>query len=240
MIRTIFILCATTVAAVALFLGIHSKKEVDTKNIFTSDEIAWFGLDFTKAHCIGVFDQGFGVEPATADELRSIWIPEWNSLMATEQNNFDLKSSFRKKYVYYDLNSVNELNAQLNSAELLNFNETKITKETIQEMVRKYSSKEKKDGIGLSFIIENFNKNSKTASLYVTFFDIATKKVLMSEYMIGKPSGFGLRNYWAGAIKDILTRIEFFEYNKWKNKCYSNPMSFNESKITKTLRTLSI
>jgi hypothetical protein len=38
--------------------------------------------------------------------------------------------------------------------------------------------------------------------------------------MIGEPMGFGLRNYWAGAIKDILHQIDFFEYPVWKNKYY--------------------
>ena len=34
-----------------------------------------------------------------------------------------------------------------------------------------------------------------------------SKQVYFSERMLGKPSGFGLRNYWANAIYDILKLI---------------------------------
>lgn len=229
MTRLIFFLLSGVIIVAALFFGLSPQKQADSKSIFTSDEVVFFGLDFTKAHCVGVFDQGFGVEPANSTELRDVWIPAWNSLMAAEQSNFDLKRAFRKKYVYYDLASVNQLNSQLNPAELLNFNETKITNETIQEMVKKYTSSEKKGGLGLSLVVENFNKNTQMASFYITFFDIETKKVLLAEYEVGHPVGFGLRNYWAGAIKEVLMKVELFEYQKWKKKYYDNSTSSKQT-----------
>ena len=76
----------------------------------------------------------------------------------------------------------------------------------------------KKSGIGVAFIIENFNKGTQEATVYVTFFDIATKKVLVCEKMTGKAMGVGMRNYWAGAIKSILKQIDATEYKNWKSK----------------------
>jgi hypothetical protein len=218
---------------ISMFLG-FSKKEFDTKSIFTSYEIVWYGLDFTKAHCIGNFDEGFEKDTRNTDYLQKVWIPSLNNLIATEQNNFNLKKAFKKQFVYYDLTSINHLNEKLDTQELLNYNETRITQSILKEMIKKYEGSKYKEGIGLAFIVENFNKNSNTGSLYVTFFDIATKKVLMQEYMTGKPAGLGLRNYWAGAVKDILMQIDFFEYYKWKNKYYYNTL-YEEPQRASTL-----
>ena len=85
-------------------------------------------------------------------------------------------------------------------------------------MIKKYSADIKKQGIGVSFIIENFNKGTQEATLFVVFFDIATKKVLVCEKMSGKAMGVGMRNYWAGAIKAILRQIDATEYKNWKSK----------------------
>jgi hypothetical protein len=223
MIRAITLGLIATGTFVLFYFGLFEEKRSDAKEIFTTDEIVWYGLDFTEAHFIGTFDQGAGLSLVSGEELRSTWIPAWNNLFVAEPYNFNLRRTFRKRKVYYDINSVNELNEKIKPDELMSFNETKIEKETIQEMVKRYTGKEKKDGVGLVFIIENFNKNSKTAGMHVTFFDIATKKVLMTEFMSGNPVGFGLRNYWAGAIKEVLNWIDFYEYNKWKNKYYNKP-----------------
>ncbi len=48
-----------------------------------------------------------------------------------------------------------------------------------------------------------------------------SKQVYFSERMIGKPLGFGLRNYWANAIYDILKLIRKREFEMWRKKYYS-------------------
>ena len=55
----------------------------------------------------------------------------------------------------------------------------------------------------------------KIIILTVAFFDISTKKILLTQLMIGKPTGAGLRNYWIGAIYDILKQIDNYQYRKW-------------------------
>ena len=193
-------------------------KAQDAKSALASTEIVWFGLDFTKAKFVGAFDQAVGVAPATGSDMKSKWIPSWNSLIAKEPQNFDLKKSFRKDNVIYDFKSINMLNGKIDVDGCMVYNEGKIERTEIDVMVKKYTPDVKKDGIGVSFIIENFNKGTQEATLYVVFFDIATKKVLVCEKMSGKAMGVGMRNYWAGAIKAILRQIDATEYKNWKSK----------------------
>ena len=113
---------------------------------------------------------------------------------------------------------MNELNSKIDVDACMVYNEGKIERTEIDGMVKKYKAEVKKDGIGLSFIIENFNKGTQMADIYVTFFDIASKKILICEKVSGKAMGIGMRNYWAGAIKAILKQIDASEYKNWKSK----------------------
>jgi len=184
----------------------------DPKSVFTSTDIVWFGLDFTHARFVA-FDQTGN----TASDLKYKMMPAWNNLFVTEQPKYDLRKTFRKDNVRFDLNGINGLNAKVDVDSIMVYNPVTIDRVTIDNMIKKYTG-EMKTGIGLSFIIENFNKGTQTADLYVTFFDIATKKVLLCEKMSGRAVGVGLRNYWAGAIKAILKRIDEMEYKNWKAK----------------------
>lgn len=201
-----------------VFIAASSVKAQGSKEVFSTKEIVWYGMDFTKAKFVGQFDQGFGAMPATGSDMRNKWIPEWNALVAKEPQNFDLKKSFHKDNVYYDIAPVNEVNSTIDVDACMSFNPGKIEKSDIDGMIKKYKGGDKKEGVGLVFIIENFNKGAEVADVYVTFFDIASKKVLVCEKVSGKVNGIGMRNYWAGAIKAILKQIAKKDYKSWENK----------------------
>lgn len=193
-------------------------KAQDAKSALSATELVWFGLDFTKAKFVGGFDQVGGAGVATGSDMKTKWIPGWNALILNEPQHFDFKKSFRKDNIVYDLKSMNELNSKIDVDACMVYNEGKIERTEIDGMVKKYKAEVKKEGIGLSFIIENFNKGTQMADVYVTFFDIATKKILICEKVSGKAMGIGMRNYWAGAIKAILKQIDASEYKNWKSK----------------------
>lgn len=189
----------------------------DSKAIFSSKEIVWYGLDFSKAHFVGSFDQGFGYLTASGYDMKTKWIPEWNGIIVREPANFDFKKAFKKDNIKYNLNPLAKVNQTIDAIECMSFTTEKISRTTIDSLVANYPDSDIKEGIGVSFIVENFDKTTETASVYVTFFDIKTKKVLLCNLLIGKPSGVTLRNFWLGAIKDIIKQITKKEYNKWKS-----------------------
>jgi hypothetical protein len=204
--------------ALLLLAGSMSLTAQDKSKVFSSTEAVWFGLDFTKATFVGQFDQGAGAAPANGLDIKNKYIPAWNNLIAGEQKKYDLKKAFRKDNIIYDMNSVNELNTKIDVDNCMSFNAGKIEKSQVDEMVKKYNSSQK-EGLGLVFIVENFNKGIETASVYVTFFDIATKKILLCERMEGKAMGVGIRNHWAGSIKHILDQLDDGGvYKSWKGK----------------------
>lgn len=201
-----------------LIAGVSGIKAQDAKTVFSTNEIVWFGLDFSKAKFVGGFDQAMGAAPATGYDMKNKYVGQWNELMAKEQPKFDLRKAFRKDNVIYDLKSINEINKTIDPDACMVYNAGKIDPNEIPAMVKKYNPDIKKEGVGLSFIVENFNKNTQIADLYVTFFDIASKKVLFTEKMSGTALGVGIRNYWAGAVKNILKQISDKDYMNWKSK----------------------
>jgi len=203
--------------ALLLLAGSISLNAQDKSKIFSSTEAVWFGLDFTKATFVGQFDQGMGAAPGNGLDMKNKFIPQWNNLIAGEQKKYDLKGTFRKDNIIYDMNSVNELNQKIDVDNCMSFNVGKIERSAIDDMVKKYTSSQK-EGLGLVFIVENFNKGTQMSSVYVVFFDIATRKVLLAERMEGKAMGVGIRNYWAGSIKNILDQINDGVYKSWKSK----------------------
>lgn len=198
--------------------GIIIYQQIETKDVFSQNEVVWYGLDFSKSKFIGSFENIKGTMPIDAFELRESYIPAWNSLVVSEPNNFDIKKTFWKKDVYYDLKSVESVNSTIDTRDLITQNNHIISKSDLPKMVALYNKGDKKEGLGLSFIIECFDKSKVQASLWVVFFDIETKKILLSKYCVGKPVGFGIRNYWAGAIKHIMNEIRYNKFQKWSKE----------------------
>jgi len=100
----------------------------------------------------------------------------------------------------------------------MSFNDYKFddADKTINSIINGYAVGEKKQGIGVVFIVESFNKGQQQGTVYVTIFDIKTKKVLIKEKIIGKAGGIGIRNYWAKSIFNVMVQVEKTFYKQWK------------------------
>lgn len=200
-----------------LAITLMGAKTEDEKSVFTTTDIVWYGLDFTNAHFVGAFTQSGSAGEVTGTDLVKKWIPAWNDLMLNEAKKFDLLKAFSKQTVYYDINNMRSLNAKIDPEKCITQNPKEIEPDAIPKMIKKYTG-DKQKGLGLAFIVENFDKISVNADVYVVFFDIASHKMLLCEKVSGKPSGIGVRNYWAGAIYQILKRIGDTDYEYWQQK----------------------
>jgi hypothetical protein len=198
--------------------GLALKAQNSSKDVFQKDEIVWYGLDFSKAKLIGQFDQGGGAMPASGSELKAKYIPGWNDVILTEPDKYDLKRIFRKTSVYKDLAVTEKVNSKIDPDAILTYNDYRFKNadDTIVSALGHYPEGDKKEGIGVVFIVEYFDKQAQKASYYVTFFDIASKKVLFREHMFGRAGGVGLRNYWVKTVHDVLTQIDRDFYKMWK------------------------
>ena len=73
-------------------------------------------------------------------------------------------------------------------------------------------------GIGLMFNVESFNKINNEGSMWVTFVNMGTGEVLLTERMTAGPGGIGLKNYWARCVLEVIEQVKKREYEQWRKK----------------------
>lgn len=179
--------------------------------ISEASSIVWFGLDFSKAQLIG--SEGFS-DPV---DIKTRFFDKWNRLIIDEADKYNFRSAFQKENLEYDLSVVEERNKLPEADELVINQEYSLSREDAEAAVKQYKSTEFTEGLGLVFVIESFNKTESEGTMWVTFFDIATSEIILMEHYTGKAGGFGLRNFWARSVYEVIEKLEK-NYKTWKKK----------------------
>lgn len=175
-------------------------------------KIVWLGVDFSHAKLIGEFAQFGGAGEKSTSEVQQTYFPAWNMLFVNEQDKYDVKKAVHADEVFFDLDDIKAKNAAVPNKELSSYNApSPFTKEEIQKFVKGYKSSQK-DGKAAAFIVETFNKGEKAAWVDFVLIDLKTKQVIVTDRFKGEPSGFGIRNYWAGALAHIIKQVEKKKY----------------------------
>ena len=186
-----------TFCALLIFASTISAQSVS--DISKAKEWTWFGIDYTSCYFLSPMDF-----PSVSD-LRSK-IGAWNDLVLLERAKFIEKPFGGKDFVYY-VDMIKDRNEEIDVKGHISedgFKTTHLEPNMIQEMINSYFIDDELTGIGLVLIAESYSKPNVKGSYYVTFFDIESRKVISTERMLGKPKGFGLRNYWANSFYIVL------------------------------------
>jgi hypothetical protein len=186
------------------------------KDFFTSDATTalYLGIDFTKAKLI---------DDATTNEtdIRDRQFAGINELIITDSKHIDVAGSFHKKSMDHDLGEVDKKNLSIDPSQIKSTNTSdfhRLKEDDISALVKGYSFSGK-TGIGILFVMEAMSKSGKAAAIWVTFIDMKSKKVLLTERMEEKTGmSFGFKNYWAAPVKKALDEIDGDRMKQWKNK----------------------
>lgn len=176
-------------------------------------KVVFLGLDFTQAKFIG--QDGF----KDAYKLKTYYLANWNALLEEEYAKYNLPlNALKARHYETNTSSLMVLNDDIKKIEERIINGSYyIDERTVQKSIRKYKYSYNK-GIGISFVVESFNKSQEKSVIWVTFINLANNSLLYTERMEGEASGFGLRNYWAGSISDIIEQIRTSRYKVWKRR----------------------
>lgn len=162
------------------------------------NEITWFGIDFSKAKMIG--SSGFN----DVEKIQNYYLDTWNGVIVTEQDKYKISRYYKVAKVNISLDAVKESNSKVDAATLVVNNEYTLSESDAKEVVSGYVGKG--SGMGLLYIVEYFSKTDEKASIYVVKFDIESGTISSIEKIVGKPGGFGFRNYWLGAILEVMKK----------------------------------
>lgn len=160
-----------------------------------NEKVYVYGIDYSYAK---VFAADESVEQfATAFE--SI-----NMLIITEPEKYDFSRILGKR-VDVVLEPILKVVSSCDYADLKTLNNSYEEPE-YAEIVKNYELPQT-EGIGFILIAKVLNKPMTKASYELITFDIATREILTEREVSGKAGGFGLRNYWAGSVYDIIKKV---------------------------------
>ena len=158
------------------------------KEIYECQELVFYGYDYSHFRLAEV-------KRLTDGNIKK-YIPAWIGFLNEHTNEIDLQKRLKKEKVVFNFDYTLSLVKKLNEDDLVTAMKQDLPADSIQNMISNYRTKET-EGIGFVVILECFEKNKKRCTAYFTFFDIATKKVIMSDYFgANEGDGHGLSNYW--------------------------------------------
>lgn len=179
----------------------------ESHKVFSSPTLIWYGIDFTKAKMIGLNDD-------SPNKIITEYFKAWNDITI----DMDFAKMFQKNAAYKDPNGVLKQDLARESSTLRGTEEVDLTQDEISARIKEIPVGQKKEGLALVFIVQSLNKTADAATVYVTFFDIATRNILWQKKMTGKPGGGASKAAWTSAFKDIFSQIEKKEFKAWKKE----------------------
>ncbi|HTE31284.1 MAG TPA: hypothetical protein VK666_12975 [Chryseolinea sp.] len=200
-----------------LALSCHAANCQGKSDVFKKEvPITWLGLDFTNTKLIGDRER-FGSE----SDVRHL-LEAWNSLILQEPDKFDVAKAVGRAKLENVVEVTNEHNAELDVMSMFSDSEKDylhVKPADVEQIIAGYDYKGK-TGIGLMFVVESFNKINEEGSIYVTFINMDSKEVLFTERLVAEPKGFGMRNFWAGCVYGVITKIQKKEFEMWRKKYF--------------------
>lgn len=190
----------------------QNKSDVFNKEV----EITWLGLDFSHAKLLGDREK-YGSESDVKHLMNA-----WNELIINEPDKYNVAKAVGRSKVEKATDVTTDRNGEVDVQAMFT-NDQKdylhIQASDIDGIVSSFDFKGK-TGIGLVFIVETFSKPNEEGSIYVTFVNMGSKETLFSERLTAVPKGFGMRNFWAGCVFGVLTKMQKKEFETWRKKYY--------------------
>lgn len=176
-------------------------------DIFDTKAMTFYGLDFTESKCIGPSEF-----PGTDIMINDLF-QQWNDMFMIGQKKIKIGSPYKKKEVSYDT-SVYEFNSQIDPEYLIIDKAFSLKRSRIADITEKYADKTK-SGIGLVYVVEALNAKEEYLSVWITFFNIKTGEVLISEPSRSIGKGKEIYDYWRVAFIRLYASSAD-DYKNWK------------------------
>jgi len=202
-------------ALLVFFATLHSAAGAQSSpNPFAAEvPLVYLGVDFTQVRVINDAS-------AIPSDIKNRHFEGINLLIITEVKKFDWQKALEKTNISNDLSLVKARNDKVDETKIMSTttaDETRLKQEDIEKMVKQYDFSGKK-GVGLIVFMESLSKTSENGSMWVTFVDMDTKKLILTERMVGKAMGFGFRNYYAYTVYKVIQDIKKNKLSAWRSK----------------------
>lgn len=192
-----------TLIVFLMLISLNSKSQAQTNNfqcVKDAQEITWFGIDYSKNKLVG--------QPSDFNDLYAItqnYYGGINNLFLSEPQKYDLNRATGKK-INFKIETALTNGTKVNTSNLVTVERQQLTEADIQEAIKQFKSDV--SCVGMTMVMENFDKPMTMVRLHLVFFDPSTSQILFTHRYETKISGgFGFRNYYASGIYQTIKKI---------------------------------
>ena len=189
------------------FLSVSFAWSQEKINIFETKTMTFYGLDFTHAKFIGT------KKLPNPESLVNKYYPIWNNMFMTDEIDLEIGGPYKKKEVFYDT-LVYSRNAQIDLKEIIIDHDYSLNRSDVNEYLLSFASPHK-SGLGMVYLVESLNATEKYLSIWITFFDIKTGEVLLTEPLRVKGKGRKFKYWWKNAFLELFDKSKK-DYKAWK------------------------
>lgn len=158
--------------------------------------VDYYGIDYSLAKVEGALES-----PA---QFKSAFY-SINGLVLNEYPKFNVAKYLNKESVNPTIDFVQTRNIAVNETAIITTKtEYRLTDAQIDSLVSTIDVSGSKNEVGVVFIAELYSKTLIQGFYRVVYFETATKKIIKSTKVSGKPAGFGVRNFWAASFLAAL------------------------------------
>lgn len=210
----------TVIALILSTLWLPAYSQLTAKDLFSNKEVPvyYLGVDYSHVKLIGEFAQFYNLGEQSSRSIRNEYFPAWNMVVVNEREKYDIADMLRREQVLYSIDMLMQKNKETSLEDLEAYNEPNYSADDIEGFIKEYQLENGKSGIGVAFLAESLNKATNEAIYHFVAIDMSTGSLLFQRKLYGKPSGFGLRNYWVGSVHDVIKKIDNYEYRVWKKE----------------------
>lgn len=186
------------VAIVLVCMGASQNASAQKGDLKDIDHLSFYGVDFTYAKVYGADE--------TAHQFLDAFI-RINDLFESEPKTYNVSKAFGvrsnelfNRQVKQDVDNIprNEL--------FTDDNKYAVTDADIDQVVAKIE-KEGDSQYGAVIVAGLLNKTANHGTFTFVIFDQDTKEIIFQQEATGKARGFGLRNFWAGALRGAMKNV---------------------------------
>lgn len=157
-----------------------------------------YGVDFSEVKVFGASE--------SVDDFSKAFTGI-NMLLLSEPGKYDFSRVFRRK-VDVDIAPVLQKLGESDFSEMMTFS-SGLQELDCAEIVKGYNLSHT-EGTGAVLIARQLNKGTDIGHYYLVVFDIATREISEQMEVQGKTGGFGLRNYWARTVYNVILSKTLF------------------------------
>jgi len=177
------------------------------KRVQDAQEITWYGIDYSKNKLVGLPSDFKDLYAITQNYYGGI-----NNLFLSEPQKYDIARATGKK-INYKIETALTNGAKVNTSNLVTNERQQLSDADVQEAIKQFKSDS--SCVGMTMVMENFDKPMTMVRLHLVFFDPSTSEILFTKrYETLISGGFGFRNYYASGIYQTIKKITL-EFPFW-------------------------